>query len=50
MLESLMSARALVIGGSSGIGEATAAMAASMGTSVTIASRSQNKMDASLVR
>lgn len=50
MLESLISTRALVIGGSSGIGETTAAMAANAGTSVTIASCSQNKVDASLVR
>jgi NAD(P)-dependent dehydrogenase (short-subunit alcohol dehydrogenase family) len=38
--------RVLVIGGSSGIGEATAALAASAGAAVTIASRSARKLAA----
>lgn len=50
MLEKLRGARTLVIGGSSGIGEAAAAMAAAAWASVTIASRSQNKLDAALTR
>jgi NAD(P)-dependent dehydrogenase (short-subunit alcohol dehydrogenase family) len=50
MLEKLMGARTLVVGGSSGIGEATAGMAAAAGASVTIASRSQNKLYAALTR
>ncbi len=50
MLEKLKGARALVIGGSSGIGEATAAMAAAAGARVTIASRSQTRLEAALVR
>ncbi len=37
-------ARVLVIGGSSGFGEATAALAASQGARVTIASRSEGKL------
>jgi NAD(P)-dependent dehydrogenase (short-subunit alcohol dehydrogenase family) len=50
MLERLMGARVLVVGGSSGIGEATAAIAATAGALITIASRSQAKMDAALTR
>lgn len=50
MLEKLMGARTLVIGGSSGIGEATAAMAAAAGARVTIVSRSQKNLDAALTR
>lgn len=38
----------LVIGGSSGIGRATAAMAASLGARVTVASRSREKVDAAV--
>lgn len=38
--------RVLIIGGSSGIGRATAAMAASLGAQVTIASRSADKVAA----
>jgi NAD(P)-dependent dehydrogenase (short-subunit alcohol dehydrogenase family) len=43
-------ARILVLGGSSGIGLATAAAAAEDGALVTIASRSQTKLDAALSR
>ncbi|HUD85548.1 MAG TPA: SDR family NAD(P)-dependent oxidoreductase, partial [Xanthobacteraceae bacterium] len=43
-------ARILVIGGSSGIGLATAAAAAGDGGSVTIASRSKAKLDEALAR
>lgn len=42
--------RVLVIGGSSGIGEATARRAASAGASVTIASRTPARLDAALAR
>lgn len=50
MLEKLKGARALVIGGSSGIGEATAAMAAAAGARVTIASRSPTRLEAAQAR
>ena len=50
MLEVLSAQRVLVIGGSSGIGEASALMAANAGASVTIASRSRQKLDAALSR
>lgn len=50
MLEVLFAQRVLVIGGSSGIGEASALMAAQAGASVTIASRSRQKLDAALSR
>jgi NAD(P)-dependent dehydrogenase (short-subunit alcohol dehydrogenase family) len=50
MLESLVGQRVLVIGGSSGIGEASAAMAARAGAQVTIASRSVEKLDAAAAR
>jgi NAD(P)-dependent dehydrogenase (short-subunit alcohol dehydrogenase family) len=50
MLERLRSARVLVIGGSSGIGEATASAAAAAGARVTIASRSQERLHAALGR
>ncbi len=43
-------ARVLVIGGSSGIGEATAALAAAVGARVTIASRSSARQQAALSR
>jgi len=46
MPDSLQSARFLVIGGSSGIGLATAAAAVEAGAAVTIVSRSQAKLDA----
>ncbi|WP_028241119.1 SDR family oxidoreductase [Stutzerimonas azotifigens] len=42
--------RLLVIGGSSGIGEATARRAAQAGATVTIASRSRDKLEAALQR
>lgn len=42
--------RVLVIGGSSGIGEATAALAAAAGAAVTIASRSAHKLVAAQAR
>lgn len=48
--ESLRSARVLVLGGSSGIGEATALLAAQAGAQVTIASRTQAKLQAALLR
>ncbi|PWC35939.1 SDR family oxidoreductase [Azospirillum sp. TSO35-2] len=50
MSDSLTNARLLVIGGSSGIGLATAQAAAAAGAAVTIASRSQDKLDAALAR
>jgi NAD(P)-dependent dehydrogenase (short-subunit alcohol dehydrogenase family) len=50
MLESLEQQTMLVIGGSSGIGEATAALAARHGARVTIASRSPDKLSAALAR
>jgi len=43
-------ARMLVVGGSSGIGEATARLAAECGAQVTIASRSADKLAAALAR
>jgi NAD(P)-dependent dehydrogenase (short-subunit alcohol dehydrogenase family) len=46
----LKAARVLVVGGSSGIGLATAAAAAEHGGSVTIASRSKAKLDEALAR
>jgi NAD(P)-dependent dehydrogenase (short-subunit alcohol dehydrogenase family) len=48
-MQSLNNQRVLVIGGSSGIGLATAAAAQKAGGSVTIASRSQQKLDAATV-
>ena len=48
--ESLRGSRLLVIGGSSGIGEATAALAAQAGAQVTIASRSDTRLSAALGR
>lgn len=50
MALTLQGARVLVIGGSSGIGEATAAQCADAGARVTIASRSANKLAAALGR
>src|SRR5271170_4023152 len=50
MSDRLKGARVLVIGGSSGIGLATAAAAAEDGGSVTIASRSKAKLDEALAR
>ena len=50
MFERLKNSRVLVIGGSSGIGEATAALALDSGARVTIASRSQDKLQAALQR
>jgi NAD(P)-dependent dehydrogenase (short-subunit alcohol dehydrogenase family) len=50
MSDRLKGARVLVLGGSSGIGLATAAAAAADGAFVTIASRSQAKLDAALTR
>ena len=47
---SLDGARVLVIGGSSGFGEATAARAAAAGARVTIASRSKDKLHAAASR
>ncbi|PCM44019.1 SDR family oxidoreductase [Marinobacter sp. ANT_B65] len=46
----MKSQRVLVIGGSSGIGEATALRAASAGATVTIASRSPERLNAALQR
>jgi len=46
----LQGTRVLVIGGSSGIGEATAALAARCGARVTIASRSAARREAALAR
>jgi NAD(P)-dependent dehydrogenase (short-subunit alcohol dehydrogenase family) len=48
MLNNLRNAQVLVIGGSSGIGLATAVAAGEVGASVTIASRSKLKLDAAL--
>jgi len=48
MGRSLQNARVLVLGGSSGIGLATAKAAASAGAKTTIASRSKEKVDAAL--
>jgi NAD(P)-dependent dehydrogenase (short-subunit alcohol dehydrogenase family) len=48
MSSKLQNAQVLVIGGSSGIGLATAVAAADEGASVTIASRSKSKLDAAL--
>ena len=50
MLESLAGQTLLVIGGSSGIGEATAALAARYGARVTIASRNPDRLAAALQR
>jgi NAD(P)-dependent dehydrogenase (short-subunit alcohol dehydrogenase family) len=50
MSDRLKGARVLVLGGSSGIGLATAAAAAADGAFVTIASRSRAKLDAALTR
>mgnify|MGYP001267345668 CR=1 FL=1 len=50
MPECLRESRLLVIGGSSGIGEATAAQAAQAGARVTIASRSGTRLSAALER
>src|SRR5260221_5627494 len=50
MSDKLKNTRVLVLGGSSGIGLSTAAAAAEAGASVTIASRSQPKLDAALSR
>jgi NAD(P)-dependent dehydrogenase (short-subunit alcohol dehydrogenase family) len=50
MSDQLQNSRILVVGGSSGIGLATALAAAEAGASVTIASRSQPKLDAALAR
>src|ERR1700712_4134090 len=44
----LSNTRALVVGGSSGIGLATAQLLAAEGASVTIASRSRDKLDAAV--
>jgi len=49
-MQSLKNQRFLVFGGSSGIGLATAVRAAAAGAAVTIASRSQEKLDAALKR
>jgi NAD(P)-dependent dehydrogenase (short-subunit alcohol dehydrogenase family) len=48
MTQDLLGQRMLVIGGSSGIGLATAQLAAAAGARVTIASRGQAKLDAAL--
>lgn len=50
MTTSLSQQHVLVLGGSSGIGEATALMAAQAGAHVTIASRSTARLDAALQR
>lgn len=50
MITDFRGQRVLVIGGSSGIGEATAAMAAATGAVVTIASRSADKLAAAQSR
>jgi NAD(P)-dependent dehydrogenase (short-subunit alcohol dehydrogenase family) len=50
MSDRLKGARVLVLGGSSGIGLATAAAAAADGAFVTIASRSKAKLDAALTK
>jgi NAD(P)-dependent dehydrogenase (short-subunit alcohol dehydrogenase family) len=49
-MTSFTDTRILVVGGSSGIGEATARAFAEAGASVTIASRSQDKLDAAATR
>ena len=49
-MRSLTNQRFLVLGGSSGIGLATAIQAAKAGAAVTIASRSRAKLDAALAR
>ena len=49
MYGSLQGQRVLVVGGSSGIGLAVAQQACEVGASVTIASRSMDKLDAALV-
>ncbi|MCB4796990.1 SDR family oxidoreductase [Pseudomonas sp. NP21570] len=50
MIDSFDNQRVLVIGGSSGIGEATALRAAKAGAAVTIAARSRDRLDAALQR
>ncbi len=50
MIEMLAGSRVLVVGGSSGIGEATALAFAQSGAEVTIASRSQEKLAAAMGR
>jgi NAD(P)-dependent dehydrogenase (short-subunit alcohol dehydrogenase family) len=50
MSDQLKNARVLVFGGSSGIGLATAIQAVEAGADVTIASRSQTKLDAALAK
>ena len=50
LLPGFNGARVLVIGGSSGIGEATAALTSAVGAQVTIASRSTQKQQAALTR
>ncbi len=50
MSDKLNTARFLVVGGSSGIGLATAEAAVEAGASVTIASRSKTKLDTALAR
>lgn len=50
MSVSLKNARVLVVGGSSGIGLATAAALSQAGAAITIASRSQAKLDDALAR
>jgi NAD(P)-dependent dehydrogenase (short-subunit alcohol dehydrogenase family) len=50
MSETLSNARVLIIGGSSGIGEATALLAAQAGAQVCIASRSTARVQAALAR
>jgi NAD(P)-dependent dehydrogenase (short-subunit alcohol dehydrogenase family) len=50
MSDQLSNTRFLVLGGSSGIGLATAEAAVEAGASVTIASRSKTKLDAALAR
>ena len=50
MFERLKNTRVLVIGGSSGIGEATAALALMAGADVTLAARSPGKLEAALQR
>jgi len=50
MSSKLNHTRILVVGGSSGIGLATAAAAAEAGAAITIASRSQTKLDSALAK
>jgi len=50
MAHSLKGARVLVLGGSSGIGLATAQAAAAAGAKVTIASRSQERVDTAVAQ